>query len=218
MEPLRQITIALYNVDREPESTSSERTFIHINANASQAHAFQIIKKKEIALTFEEHIDDEDQVKITINPVMGLSRGQLMIDAPELLNEKAWCIQLPRNRALNEGLILAIHKPGKVEATTLQYHAPTADTKAILKIAMPAPNQIEKVGIITWEVGTVRKPVLTEMGDGYPQSHLMTITRLLAYEGAYTQSRDDIMTVVLPQNNTSTDADQSDHALIKQEN
>lgn len=218
MDQIRHIKIALYNIDREPGSTPSDDTFIQINANANQAQAFQIIKKREIAHTFEDLTENEDQVKITINPVEGLSRGQLLIDAPELLNEKAWCIQLPRNRALNGGLIVVIHKPGGVGATTLQYHAPTTTTKGIIQIAMPPKRQFEKIGIITWEIGTAKKPILTEIENGDPQSHLITIVRMLAYEGAYSQPQNGTMTVTIPQDSSDTVANPSDRVVTKQEN
>lgn len=108
-----------------------------------------------------------------------------MIDAPQLLNEKTWCIQLPRRNALRHGLTIKILRPGQVPCTTLRYHPPTALTCGMVVIGMPTPQPDEKVGIISCEAATSKRPILTELDLGSPQSELMLMARTLAFEGAY---------------------------------
>lgn len=154
-----------------------------------QVRQFQlsITTKREIPIRIVGPVEADDYVQVCIEPADGLSRGQLTIDAPELLNGITWCIQLPRQRFLNRGLVLAISRPGLVQEIAVQYTAPNRDSVAFLHIAMPAPPEQEQVGIMTYELGTQQSPIFTEMNSTDPQAQLMIIARALAFNGAYSR-------------------------------
>lgn len=58
--------------------------------------------KKELPITVHQYEEEQNRKGILhIGRTAGLSSGQLLIDAPRLLNNKSWCVQLPKNKLLN---------------------------------------------------------------------------------------------------------------------
>lgn len=185
MDGLDHLAISLYNVihpvdqnlqiltsESEPPLRSNELPFVHMS---------------EIGISLYGPEENENSISIFIGPVAGLSHGQLIIDAPRLLNHKTWCIQLPRRRILNQGLTITLFRPGQVSNPTLTLDTPPLTGTAILQIAMPTPTEGEAMGVVSCEAGTVRAPILTEVSMEEPQGALMLMARTLAFRGAYSR-------------------------------
>lgn len=183
MEQYGHLAVSLYNVIRSTETNmdylTSEITMPPRSTNLA------ILRKREIGIALHGPEEFEDHVQVHIHSVKGLCHGQIIIDAPSLLNKKTWCLQLPRTSSLNLGLTLRILRPGQVQNITISYDPPTTDGCAVLCIAMPAPVEGEPVGILTHEIGTSKRPILTEMDDTDPQSQLMRMARTIAFDGAF---------------------------------
>lgn len=183
MEPFGHFAVSLYNRKRPQPS----QRLVSISTSPSRHLLLPILTKTEIPITIRGPVEADEFVKVEIEPADELCRGQLTIDAPELLNGLTWCIQLPRRRALNRGLTLAISTPGLVSQITVHYTAPTNTHTALLHIAMPDPPEIKRIGIITYEVGINQPPVLTEMPLENPQAQLLVMARAFAFAGAYSR-------------------------------
>lgn len=182
MEPHNHLAVALYNLTPLPQAVEY---FTSETLRPLRSNRLPILRRTETAITVYGPDEFDDHVKIHIGSVQGLSNGQLSIDAPHLLNNKTWCVQLPRTRALNLGLTLIISKPGQVQNITASYAPFTPDSCATLQIAMPLPAEHEPVGTLTYEIGTNKKPILTEINVDDPQGRLMLMARVFAFEGAY---------------------------------
>lgn len=186
------LAISLFNIDRRSETRPEYLTSETITP--PQTSSLRIQRKREIALSLSGPEDCNDHIRVRISSVTGLCHGQLLIDAPHFLNNKTVCIQLPRTRALNFGLQLLLSRPGQVEGMTVLYDPPTMNSCATLQIAMPLPAENEPVGILTYEIGGNRQPILTEIGNEDPQSALIRMARTLAFEGAYARQNQPFQT------------------------
>lgn len=176
------LAVSLFNLDRRSEVNIEKLT--SETATPPSSTNLIIQRKKEIAISLRGYDDFEQFIRVQICPADGLSHGQLMIDSPHFLNNKIWCVQLPRARGLNFGLTLLLSRPGRVQNMTVLYDPPTISRAATLHIAMPFPTENEPVGILTYEINSNRRPVLTELGNDDPQSALIRMARTIALNGA----------------------------------
>lgn len=109
MEPHNHFAIALYNLAQLPETAVEH--FASEIFRPLRSNRLPILRKTEIAISVYGPDEFDDHVKVHIGSVQGHRHGQISIesmDASHLLNNKTWCVQLPRSRALNLGLTLLI--------------------------------------------------------------------------------------------------------------